>query len=154
VDPQSRNAIFEAIEELNRSGVTVIYTTHYMEEAQRLCHRVAIIDEGQIIALDTPQTLINSLGGGILVLGLEDPQAGIGSGHVQMVMDRVIEMPSVKSARRDDGHYKIETHRFQEALMGILEITNQLDVRITSMEKWEPNLESVFLHLTGKKLRE
>jgi ABC-2 type transport system ATP-binding protein len=154
VDPQSRNAIFETIEELNRAGMTVIYTTHYMEEAQRLCHRVAIIDEGQIISLDTPSTLISSLGGGILVLGLEDPEAGAGLGQVQTVVEKVNQLPAVKSTIRDDGHLKIETHRFQEALMGILEITNQLDVRITSMEKWEPNLESVFLHLTGKKLRE
>jgi len=154
VDPQSRNAIFDAVEELNRAGMTVIYTTHYMEEAERLCHRVAIIDEGQIIALDTPQALINSLGGGILVLGLEDPETDPGLGHVQVVVDRVAEMPSVKATTRDDGHLKVETHRFQETLMGIIEITNQLDVRITSMEKWEPNLESVFLHLTGKKLRE
>jgi ABC-2 type transport system ATP-binding protein len=154
VDPQSRNAIFEAVEDLNRAGVTVIYTTHYMEEAQRLCHRVAIIDEGQIIALDTPSALIRSLGGGILVLGLEDPETGPGLGQVGTVVDRVTELSAVKSTTRDDGHLKIETHRFQEALMGILDITNQLDVRITSMEKWEPNLESVFLHLTGKKLRE
>jgi len=154
VDPQSRNAIFEAVEELNRAGMTVIYTTHYMEEAERLCHRVAIIDEGQIIALDTPQALINSLGGGILVLGLEDLEPDAGLERVQTVIDRVAEMPSVKATTRDDGHLKVETHRFQETLMGILEITNQLDVRITSMEKWEPNLESVFLHLTGKKLRE
>jgi ABC-2 type transport system ATP-binding protein len=154
VDPQSRNAIFETIEDLNRAGMTVIYTTHYMEEAQRLCHRVAIIDEGQIIALDTPQALIHSLGGGILVLGLADSQTGPGLGRVQTVVDRVAEMPSVKSTTRDDGHLKVETRRFQEALMGILEITNQLDVRITSMEKWEPNLESVFLHLTGKRLRD
>lgn len=154
VDPQSRNAIFEAVEDLNHAGMTVIYTTHYMEEAQRLCHRVAIIDEGQIIALDTPAALIRSLGGGILVLGLEDPEAGPDLGRVQTVLDRVIELPAVKSISRDDGHLKIETHRFQEALMNILDITNQFDVRITSMEKWEPNLESVFLHLTGKKLRE
>jgi ABC-2 type transport system ATP-binding protein len=154
VDPQSRNAIFEAVEALNRAGMTVVYTTHYMEEAQRLCHRVAIIDEGQIIALDTPKALIHSLGGGILVLGLEDPEAGPGLGRVQAVVDRVTELSAVKSATRDDGHLKIETYRFQEALMAILDITNQLDVRITSMEKWEPNLESVFLHLTGKKLRE
>jgi len=154
VDPQSRNAIFEAVEDLNRNGMTVVYTTHYMEEAQRLCDRVAIIDEGQIIALDTPSTLISSLGGGILVLGLEDPEAGAGLGKVQAVEDSVRELPAVKSMKRDDGHVKIETHRFQEALMGILDITNQLDVRITSMEKWEPNLESVFLHMTGKKLRE
>jgi ABC-2 type transport system ATP-binding protein len=154
VDPQSRNAIFEAVEALNRAGMTVIYTTHYMEEAQRLCHRVAIIDEGQIIALDTPAALIRSLGGGILVLGLEDPEAGPDLGRVQTVIDRVNELPAVKSTMRDDGHFKVETHRFQEALMAILDITNQLDVRITSLEKWEPNLESVFLHLTGKKLRE
>lgn len=154
VDPQSRNAIFEAVEELNRTGMTVIYTTHYMEEAQRLCHRVAIIDEGNIIALDTPQALISSLGGGIIMLGLEAPVSGPGDGRVQAVEDRVVELPSVRSAVRDDGHLKVETYRFQETLMGILDITNQQDVRITSMEKWEPNLESVFLHLTGKKLRE
>jgi ABC-2 type transport system ATP-binding protein len=155
VDPQSRNAIFEGVEALNRAGMTVIYTTHYMEEAQRLCHRVAIIDEGQIIALDTPAALIRGLGGGILVLGLEDPEAGPGlGGQAEAVVDKVAELPAVKSTTRDNGHLKIETHRFQEALMGILDITNQMDVRITSMEKWEPNLESVFLHLTGKKLRE
>jgi ABC-2 type transport system ATP-binding protein len=152
VDPQSRNAIFEGVEALNRAGMTVIYTTHYMEEAQRLCDRVAIIDEGRIIALDTPAALIRSLGGGILVLGLEAAEPG--EGRVQMVVDRIGELPAVKSAMRDDGHLKIETHRFQEALMAILDITNELDVRITSMEKWEPNLESVFLHLTGKRLRE
>ena len=154
VDPQSRNAIFEAVEALNRAGMTVIYTTHYMEEAQRLCHRVAIIDKGQIIALDTPTALVGSLGGGILALGLEDPDAGAGLGRVQTVIDRVNELPSVQSTVQEDGQIKVETHHFQEALMDILEITNQLDVRITSMEKWEPNLESVFLHLTGKKLRE
>jgi ABC-2 type transport system ATP-binding protein len=154
VDPQSRNAIFEGVEALNRGGMTVLYTTHYMEEAQRLCHRVAIIDKGKIIALDTPAALIRGLGGGILVLGLEDPEASPGQGRVQMVTDRIAELPAVKSTSRDDGHLKIETHRFQEALMNILDITNQQDVRITSMEKWEPNLESVFLHLTGKRLRE
>jgi ABC-2 type transport system ATP-binding protein len=154
VDPQSRNAIFEKIEIMRKQGRTVVYTTHYMEEAQRLCHRVAIIDEGQIISLDTPSALISSLGGGILVLGLEDPEIGPEPGRVQTAVDRVAELPSVKSMTRDDGRLKVETHRFQEALMDILDITNQLDVRITSMEKWEPNLESVFLHLTGKKLRE
>ena len=105
-------------------------------------------------ALDTPSALIRSLGGGILVLGLEDPEVGPGLGRVQMAVDRIAELPAVKSTTRDDGHLKVETHRFQEALMAVLEIANQLDVRITSLEKWEPNLESVFLHLTGKRLRE
>jgi len=154
VDPQSRNAIFEAVEALNHGGMTVVYTTHYMEEAQRLCDRVAIIDKGQIVALDTPHTLIKSISGGILVLGLEDSETGLVNGRVQAAVDRINELPSVKSIIRDDGHIKIETNRFREALMSILDITNELDVRITDMEKWEPNLESVFLHLTGKKLRE
>jgi ABC-2 type transport system ATP-binding protein len=147
VDPQSRNAIFESVEALNRAGMSVIYTTHYMEEAQRLCHRVAIVDEGKIIALDTPTALIRSLGGGILVIGLEE-------GRADTMLDQIAELPSVKAVTRTDGNLKIETHRFQEALMGILELTNQQDIRITSLEQWEPNLESVFLHLTGKKLRE
>jgi ABC-2 type transport system ATP-binding protein len=119
-----------------------------------LCHRVGIIDDGRIISLDTPTALISSLGGGILLLGLVDPDAGLELGHLQSALDKFSQLSSVKSISRDDGHYKIETIRFQEALMDILEITNQLDVRITAMEKWEPNLESVFLNLTGKKLRE
>ena len=147
VDPQSRNAIFESVEALNRAGMSVIYTTHYMEEAQRLCHRVAIVDEGRIIALDTPTALIRSLGGGVVLLGLEESAA-------EDVVDRVAQLPAVKTATRTDGQLKIETQRLQEALMGTLDITNQLDVRITSLEILEPNLESVFLHLTGKKLRE
>jgi ABC-2 type transport system ATP-binding protein len=154
VDPQSRNAIFEGIEDLNREGMTIIYTTHYMEEAQRLCHRVAIVDTGKVIALDTPTALIRSLGGGIVMVGLGDPTSGLGLGdEAEIVAERVAALPAVKAATRTDGHLKIETHRFQEALMGTLEITNQLDVSITSLEILEPNLESVFLHLTGKKLR-
>ena len=147
VDPQSRNAIFESVEALNRGGMSVIYTTHYMEEAQRLCHRVAIVDTGELIALDTPTALIRSLGGGIIVIGLAE-------GYPEEIVDQVAQLPMVKAATQTDGELKVETHRLQEALMGILDITNQLDIRITSLELLEPNLESVFLHLTGKKLRE
>jgi ABC-2 type transport system ATP-binding protein len=127
--------------------MSVIYTTHYMEEAQRLCHRVAIVDEGELIALDTPTALIRSLGGGILVVGIAESAP-------EDLPDRIVESSAVKSAARTDGQLKIETHRLQEALIGVLDITNKLDVPITSIEMLEPNLESVFLHLTGKKLRE
>jgi ABC-2 type transport system ATP-binding protein len=147
VDPQSRNAIFESVEALNRAGMSVIYTTHYMEEAQRLCHRVAIVDEGRVIALDTPTALIRSLGGGVVIIGITE-------GAPEDLMDRIAQVSAVRSATRIDGQIKIETQRLQEALMGTLDITNQLDVRITSLEILEPNLESVFLHLTGKKLRQ
>jgi len=155
VDPQSRNAIFENVEALNRAGMTVIYTTHYMEEAQRLCHRIAIVDEGRLIALDTPTALIRSLGGGVVLLGVAEDAP-------DDLTERLAQVPAVKSATQSEpypagstgGQIKIETQRFQEALMGTLELTNRLDVRITSLEILEPNLESVFLHLTGKKLRQ
>lgn len=147
VDPQSRNAIFESVEALNRAGMTVIYTTHYMEEAQRLCHRIAIVDEGRLVALDTPTALIRSLGGGVVMLGVAE-------GTPEDLTEQVAALPAVKSASRTDGQVKIETQRLQEALMGTLDLTNRLDVRITSLEILEPNLESVFLHLTGKKLRQ
>jgi ABC-2 type transport system ATP-binding protein len=147
VDPQSRNAIFESVEALNRAGMSVIYTTHYMEEAQRLCHRVAIVDEGNLIALDTPTALIRSLGGGVVIIGIDQ-------GAPEDLAERIAQAPAVKAATRTDGQIKIETQRLQEALMGTLDITNQLDVRVTSLEILEPNLESVFLNLTGKKLRQ
>ncbi len=147
VDPQSRNAIFENVEALNREGMTVIYTTHYMEEAQRLCHRVAIVDTGKIIALDTPSALIRSLGGGIVLLGVAEEQG-------EALLEQVTQLPAVKAATRVDGQLKIETIRVQEALMGALDLANRLDTRLTSLEILEPNLESVFLHLTGKKLRQ
>ena len=147
VDPQSRNAIFENVEALNREGMTVIYTTHYMEEAQRLCHRVGIIDTGKVIALDTPSALIRSLGGGIVLLGVAEEQG-------EALLEQVTQLPAVKAATRSDGLIKIETVRVQEALMGALDLANRLDTRLTSLEILEPNLESVFLHLTGKKLRQ
>jgi linearmycin/streptolysin S transport system ATP-binding protein len=147
VDPQSRNAIFDNVEALNREGMTVIYTTHYMEEAERLCHRVAIVDTGKVIALDTPTALIRSLGGGIVLLG-------IGGEHAEELVEQVAQLPSIKTATRSDGQLKLETNRVQEGLMGALDVANRLDVRLTSLEILEPNLETVFLHLTGKKLRE
>jgi ABC-2 type transport system ATP-binding protein len=147
VDPQSRNAIFESVETLNRAGMSVIYTTHYMEEAQRLCHRVAIVDEGTLIALDTPSALIRSLGGGVVLLS-------VASSAPEDLAQRIAQAPAVKSTARSDGKLKIETLRLQEALISTLDITNQLDVPITGLEILEPNLESVFLHLTGKTLRE
>ena len=147
VDPQSRNAIFESVEALNRAGMSVIYTTHYMEEAQRLCHRVAIVDEGKLIAQDTPMALIRSLGGGVVMLGVAE-------GAPDDLTERIAQVPAVRSVTRSDGQLKIETQRLQEGLMGVLDITNQLDLRVTSLEILEPNLESVFLNLTGKKLRQ
>ncbi len=146
VDPQSRNAIFESIEELNRQGLTILYTTHYMEEAERLCQRVAIIDHGQIISQDTPQALIRSLGGGLLRVGLLN-------GKLPAFTEAALRLPSVKDAQRLEGELMIQTHESRQALLELLEVANRMDATITSLEIHEPNLETVFLTLTGRSLR-
>ena len=88
VDPQSRNAIFENIQALNRQGLTILYTTHYMEEAELLCDRVAIMDEGRIIALDTPRNLINTLGTGLIHVGVKE--------MTEEMLGRLRALPQVK----------------------------------------------------------
>jgi len=147
VDPQSRNHIFENVERLNREGLTILYTTHYMEEAERLCHRVAIVDQGQIIALDSPQALIESISGGMIHLGLVN-------GKTDALVERARNLPTIKEIRRIDGKLEIQTQRAQQALIDVLEIANQLDAKVTSLQVFEPNLETVFLRLTGKRLRD
>lgn len=158
VDPQSRNHIFEVVELLNKaSGVSIIYTTHYMEEAERLCRRIAIIDRGQIIALDTPHNLINMLGGGIIHLGLSQEN--------EALRKEVMEIQEVKNAMylateniddklKSKTILKIEAHHANEALIAILNLLNQRGEPVLSIETLEPNLESLFLHLTGKALRQ
>jgi ABC-2 type transport system ATP-binding protein len=147
VDPQSRNAIFEHVERLRDEGMTVLYTTHYMEEAERLCDRVAIVDEGRIIALDTPHKLIADLGGGIIHLGVAN---GIADG----VLERIQALSEVRAMTRLNGKIEVEAVHAQEGLIRLLELFNQTDTDITALEVLEPNLETVFLHLTGKQLRD
>ncbi len=147
VDPQSRNAIFEAVKALNREGLTILYTTHYMEEAERLCHRVAIMDEGRIIALDTPQRLIQRLGGGVIRLGVPNE-------HRDALAEQVAHLSGVRAVSRRDGLLLIEADQPQHTLTAILEAATFLQTRITSLQILEPNLETVFLQLTGKALRE
>jgi ABC-2 type transport system ATP-binding protein len=147
VDPQSRNAIFESIEALNRAGLTIIYTTHYMEEAERLCQRVAIVDHGQIIAMDTPANLIRSLAAGKIRIELAN-------GHVEQVQLSAKDLPSIQSITRNGQQLDILSNSAQETLVQVLDITSRLDAHITALQVFDANLETVFLSLTGKSLRE
>ena len=147
VDPQSRNAIFEHVEQMRDAGMTILYTTHYMEEAERLCNRVAIIDEGRIVALDTPRKLIADLGEGIIHLG-------VANGMTDGILGRIRALPEVKNVARFDGKVRVEAARAQATLIRLLELFNSTDTDVTALEVLEPNLETVFLHLTGKRLRE
>jgi ABC-2 type transport system ATP-binding protein len=147
VDPQSRNTIFESIESLNRAGMTLIYTTHYMEEAQRLCQRVAIMDHGQIIALDSPANLINSVGQGLIRIGLNN-------GYGAQVQNEAQQLASVRSIVRHDDYLDVQTNDTQAALLSIMEIIRRVQAKLTSLHIMEANLETVFLSLTGKTLRD
>lgn len=147
VDPQSRNFIFEHVERLKAGGMAVLYTTHYMEEAERLCDRVAIMDEGRILALDTPRALVGLLGAGIIYVGLP-PDA------LETWLPSTPLLPHVRAVSRQDNRLKIEVADARPALLEVIELCNTRNVPILSLEVLEPNLESVFLHLTGKRLRD
>lgn len=146
VDPQSRNHIFESIQKLNKEGMTIVYTSHYMEEVQELCHRVAIIDHGRLVALDTVEDLIASLGGGVLMIGAEHQPA-----ELLRTLDGLDDVAQITSS---DGLLKIETKHAQTALPEVVAAFNRAGVDISSLRILEPNLEAVFLNITGRELRD
>ena len=166
VDPQSRNQIFESVMHLNRErGMSVVYTSHYMEEVETLCTRAAIIDQGQIIALDTIKNLIAMLGGGVVQIGLsqvDEAMLAELSALPGVSQATLIPQPAAPSGDGKEGTpgemksqvVKIECKNSQQALVSVISYLTQHSQTINSLETLEPNLESVFLHLTGKKLRE
>ena len=147
VDPQSRNAIFEGIHWLNENGMTIVYTTHYMEEAEKLCNRVAIVDEGNLIALDNPADLIRKLAKGVIQLGLE--KQGLETLKGQLKRSQFIKTITVQ-----ESGLKIEASDTQAALLAVIQLTKESGIDINALQVYEPNLETVFLNLTGKQLRD
>jgi ABC-2 type transport system ATP-binding protein len=159
VDPQSRNHIFESVERLNKEqGMSILYTTHYMEEAERLCHRIAIIDRGQIIAMDTPKNLIGMLGGGIIQVGMVREDEGIlkaVSGLSEVRTASYIPQVETEAGVPSKVVLKVEARQHSNAaLVQLIQLFNEKNVQMISLETLEPNLETVFLHLTGKSLRQ
>jgi ABC-2 type transport system ATP-binding protein len=167
VDPQSRNQIFDSILQLNRErGMSILYTSHYMEEVETLCSRVAIVDQGEIIALDTIKNLIAMLGGGVLQVGLSQADEALLAelGRLPGVKRASLAQKPAIAAPADGARaappeakgplVKIECENSQAALLNLIAFAGQRNLTLTALEILEPNLESVFLHLTGKKLRE
>ncbi len=164
VDPQSRNHIFESVLQLNRErAMSIIYTSHYMEEVELLCNRVAIIDQGKIVALDTIKNLIAMLGGGVIKVGVprvtDELLAQLAT--LPAVKEATALYPTPSSPEQTEGQetaatpvVKIVAEHSQQAVVNVIGFLNGRDIPLTSLEILEPNLESVFLHLTGKKLRE
>ncbi len=146
VDPQSRRKIYDTIQDLNRQGMTVLLTTHQMEDAEKLCHRIAIVDRGKLIALDTQKGLLELVGESdiIHVLAPEIPPEPVES---------IQRMPDVQKVSLDKGNMTIQLVRGRESLAGIIDILTSSGTRVESIHIKEPDLETLFLHLTGTKLR-
>ena len=149
IDPQSRRAILDSVKELNRQGMTILYTTQYMEEAEELSDRVGIIDHGQLIALGTQAELTARVGEtDTLILHLgenEDPH------HL---VEALATIPGVLKVNPLDSQVSIIATSAEEILALVVGKANELGTRIHSVDMREPNLEAVFLHLTGRALRD
>ena len=150
IDPQSRRRILDTVKALNRAGLTVLYTTHYMEEAQELSHRIGIIDHGRLIAEGTLDELIRMVGTHeTLRFTLESPPA-----DVTAFLTSLQDLPEVQAAAVEDGILVLQVVDANRALPRVLPRLASAGGRVRAIEIQEPNLEAVFLHLTGRALRD
>jgi ABC-2 type transport system ATP-binding protein len=145
VDPQSRNHIFEEVRRLNAAGVTVVYTSHYMEEVQALCPRIGIIDHGRLIACDTLPGLLHHLEG---VIRFRVPEL------TPALRQRLALLPDAKLVERDGEGAALHCRDVPATLLRLVAALQELHLQLTGLETEEPNLERVFLHLTGRALRD
>ncbi len=147
VDPQSRNAILASVEELGRQGMAILYTTHYMEEAERLCDRVGIIDHGQIRAEGTRRELVS-------LIGQRDRIDLAATGALHEAADALRALDTVEEATAHDGGIGLLVAEARTILARLLETASTAGADVSGVEIVEPDLEAVFLHLTGRALRD
>jgi ABC-2 type transport system ATP-binding protein len=147
VDPQSRNAILESVEHLSEQGMGVLYTTHYMEEAERLCDRVGIIDEGRLMAEGTRRELVGLVGEADLVT-LD------GSGDVAAAAAATERLAGVRAATTTEHGLELTVDDASRVLPELLSKVTSSGMTVTGVNVSQPDLEAVFLHLTGKALRD
>jgi ABC-2 type transport system ATP-binding protein len=147
IDPQSRRNILDSVVALKNEGMTVLYTTHYMEEAQELSDHIAIMDSGKIIAYGTHSDLVRIVG----QLDRITLTINVESGRV---LEAWKQTQGVKQVSAEDGTLTVLAEDSNQVLPRLFEAASAQGARITSVDIQEPNLEAVFLHLTGKALRE
>jgi len=144
LDPAVRQHFWEIIIELRKQGLTILLTTHYMEEAEIVCDRVGIVDHGRVVACDRPVKLINSLGVVSHIKFMSSKPVSVGS---------LEELPGIISARRDRYTYDLETREPEASLRELLEWEKRFSGKIFNLQVQQATLEDVFLKLTGHSLR-
>ena len=147
VDPQSRNAILESVEKLSSEGMAVLYTTHYMEEAERLCDRIGIVDLGELRAEGTRAELV-------ALVGEHDRVSLEGTGDLGEAAKASLRLPEVRAASVQDGGIELIVDHARSVLPELLRTCADAGAAVGSVQVVEPDLEAVFLHLTGKALRD
>ncbi|MGH9174014.1 MAG: ATP-binding cassette domain-containing protein, partial [Vicinamibacterales bacterium] len=145
LDPQARRNLWDLVRQLRDSGKTIVLTTHYMEEAEFLCDRVAVMDHGKIIACDTPRALVQSLGESATIRA-----------RVESDLDAaaLAGLPGVTGATVADRQIEAHTDDVPATLTALLDLARRLDVRLDNLSTSSATLEDVFLAYTGRSLRE
>lgn len=147
IDPQSRKHILDTVLELNKEGMTVIYTSHYMEEVEYICNRICIMDKGNIIANGTKKELVNLIEDKKRIMIKVDKANDI-------LLEKIGNVKDVADVQYENNTIVITVNDGKESFKGIIDVLNNTDINIRSIDINEPNLETVFLHLTGKALRD
>jgi ABC-2 type transport system ATP-binding protein len=149
IDPQSRRAILDTVKDLNQKGMTVLYTTHYMEEAAELSNRVGIIDHGELIALGTQEELTRQVGQtDTLILHISENE------DLETFADSLKGLENFLEVTATGCEVSIITPQAEDILATVVGKANERGIKIRSIDIREPNLEAVFLHLTGRALRD
>ena len=156
LDPQSRRALWDVVREFRAGGGTVVLTTHYMDEAEKLCDRVAIVDHGKIIAIGTPDELIESLGAKEVVSVRLSPHEGQGAEESAQkdLVTALAASEGVVSVRPEAGTFTLTVAQLHAALPGLLALLAARGEVVASLSTHRASLEDVFIELTGRQLRE
>jgi ABC-2 type transport system ATP-binding protein len=148
LDPQARRQLWELIERFRLAGRTIVLTTHYMDEAERLCDNIAIMDHGKVIALGTPRELIASIGVEHLV------EFSTGDGPSAFAPSSLSRIPGVRNVRQDNGNVQLQVTELHLAVPGLLDELRRQDLSLTELRTRSATLEDVFVALTGRHLRD
>ena len=154
VDPQSRSHLLDCVRELSAQGIATLYASHYMEEVQAICHRVAIIDHGKMLACDTLEKLLGRMSSDIHLKISQPPD------DLKTKLQGLAEIQTTENGLSQEAVLVVSTEtdgmrtNLRDTLRNVLDLIAQADVRLHAVETQEPNLERLFLQLTGERLRD